>query len=146
MSESVPFQLERIDHVVLRARNSDALVSFYRDVLGCPVEREAVDLGLVQLRAGASLIDVIAVDGPLGRAGGAAPRSAGAQNLDHVCLRVSPFEPAVLSAHLRRHGAEPSAVRHVYGAEGRGPSIYVDDPEGNTVELKGPAEPGSRIG
>lgn len=143
MSPAVPFQLERIDHVVLRARDSDALVRFYRDVLGCTVEREAAELGLIQLRAGACLIDVVAAAGPLGRAGGAAPAASSGHNVDHVCLRVTPFEPEALSAHLKRHGCEPSEARQVYGAEGRGPSIYVDDPEGNTLELKGPSEPGS---
>ncbi len=144
MSQSVPFQLERIDHVVLRARDSRALVSFYRDVLGCPVEREVEELGLIQLRAGASLIDVVAAEGPLGRAGGTAPAASSGHNMDHFCLRVTPFDPQALSAHLQRHGRSPSEVRQVYGAEGRGPSIYVEDPEGNTVELKGPAMPGSR--
>lgn len=143
MSQAVPFQLERIDHVVLRARDSGALVRFYVDVLGCAVEREAAELGLIQLRAGACLIDVVAADGPLGRAGGAAPVASSGHNVDHVCLRVTPFEPQTLNAHLQRHGCSPSEVRQVYGAEGRGPSIYVDDPEGNTLELKGPAEPGS---
>lgn len=141
----VPFELQRIDHVVLRARDSARLVGFYRDVLGCAVEREVADLGLIQLRAGASLIDVVAADSRLGRLGGAGPAAdrrstAAGPNMDHVCLRVEPFDPEVITAHLVQHGAAPSEVRHVYGAEGTGPSIYVDDPEGNTVELKGPAE------
>jgi len=141
MAEPAPFALERIDHVVLRARDPSALVHFYCDVLGCRREREVAELGLVQLRAGASLIDVVAADGELGQAGGAAPAPATGHNVDHVCLRVMPFDAAAISAHLRRHGAQPSEVRQVYGAEGVGPSIYVDDPEGNTVELKGPSAP-----
>jgi len=141
MSEPAPFALERIDHVVLRARDSDVLVRFYCDVLGCRRERDVTDLGLVQLRAGASLIDIVAAAGELGRAGGVPPAPGDGHNVDHVCLRVMPFDADAITAHLRRHGAEPSAVRRVYGAEGFGPSIYVNDPEGNTVELKGPAAP-----
>jgi len=140
-SEPAPFALEHIDHVVLRARDSDLLQRFYCDVLGCRREREVAELGLLQLRAGASLIDIVAADGPLGRAGGPAPAPGGGHNVDHVCLRVMPFEPDAILEHLRRHGATPSEVRRVYGAEGFGPSIYVNDPEGNTVELKGPATP-----
>ncbi|HEX7036536.1 MAG TPA: VOC family protein [Pseudomonadales bacterium] len=139
MSETVPFRLLHIDHVVLRARDGDSLVRFYRDVLGCSLERRSDDVGLIQLRAGASLIDIVPVDGKLGRIGGRAPEYDEGHNVDHVCLRVEPFDAAAIQAHLKRHGLRPSEVREVYGAEGFGPSIYVDDPEGNTVELKGPA-------
>lgn len=141
MSET-PFRLLYLDHVVLRARDGDTLVRFYRDVLGCSVERRNVDAGLIQLRAGAALIDIVPVDGRLGSAGGRAPEYDEAHNMDHLCLRVEPFDAASIRAHLTRHGARPSEVREVYGAEGFGPSIYVDDPEGNTVELKGPAAAG----
>lgn len=140
MSTDAPFGLLHLDHVVLRARDASALVRFYCDVLGCAVEREAADVGLVQLRAGASLIDVIPVDGRLGQAGGRAPEPGNGHNVDHVCLRVAPFDGAAITAHLERHGARPTEVREVYGAEGLGPSIYLQDPEGNTVELKGPAQ------
>lgn len=139
MNETVPFRLLRLDHVVLRARDGEALVRFYRQVLGCSLEREAADVGLIQLRAGDSLIDIVPVEGHLGRAGGRAPDPQDGHNVDHVCLRVDPFDPPAISEHLKRHGVEPSELRHVYGAEGLGPSIYLNDPEGNTVELKGPA-------
>jgi hypothetical protein len=107
------------------------------------VEREVAELGLTQLRAGASLIDIVAADGRLGQAGGAAPAPGDGHNVDHVCLRVDPFDPGAIDAHLRQHGVLPSEVRHVYGAEGMGPSIYLNDAEGNTVELKGPADEGT---
>ena len=139
MNDAVPFRLIRLDHVVLRARDGDTLVRFYRDVLGCSLERENADAGLIQLRAGEALIDIVPVEGRLGRAGGRAPDTAGGHNVDHVCLRIDPFDAPAITEHLKRPGAEPSDLRHVYGAEGMGPSIYVDDPEGNTVELKGPA-------
>lgn len=140
MTEPVPFQPQCLDHVVLRARDSGRLIEFYQSVLGCMVERDAPGLGLTQLRAGACLIDIVAADSQLGRQGGGPPAAGGGHNMDHLCLRVEPFDPDAIHAHLEQHGAAGSAVRHVYGAEGFGPSIYVDDPEGNTVELKGPAD------
>jgi catechol 2,3-dioxygenase-like lactoylglutathione lyase family enzyme len=135
---TAPFVVARIDHLVLRARKLERLVSFYANVLGCEVERTVEDAQLVQLRAGSCLIDVVAVQGPLGKAGGDPPDLVDGHNLDHFCLRVDPFDPDRIRAHLGAHGIRASEVRTVYGAEGYGPSIYFDDPEGNTVELKGP--------
>ena len=134
---SLPFALKNLDHVVLRARDPERLVRFYVDVLGCSFDRSVERLGLTHLRAGVSMIDVVSVDGELGRAGGAAP-GAEARNVDHVALRVDPFDEAALRAHLAAHGIDAGPVHQNYGAEGTGPSIYVRDPEGNTVELKGP--------
>jgi catechol 2,3-dioxygenase-like lactoylglutathione lyase family enzyme len=131
-----------IDHVVLRVAELDKAIAFYRDVLGCAVELRQDDIGLVQLRAGRSLIDLVPVDGPLGSSGGAAPGKEG-RNLDHFCLRVDPFDEAAIRAHLREHGIDAGPVASRYGAEGFGPSLYFDDPEGNIVELKGPAEVGA---
>ena len=126
-----------LDHVVLRVRDLEAALRFYRDALACPVERRIDALGLVQLRAGAALIDLVPVDSPLGKAGGGAPAADG-RNVDHVCLRIDAFDPNALAAHLRAHGIEPGDVGTRYGAEGNGPSMYVRDPDGNVVELKGP--------
>jgi catechol 2,3-dioxygenase-like lactoylglutathione lyase family enzyme len=95
-------------------------------------------LGLFQLRAGTSLIDLVDVGGPLGRLGGAPPGPEG-RNVDHLALRVAPFDEAALRAHLERHGVEPAEVAQRYGADGMGPSMYIRDPEGNVIELKGPA-------
>lgn len=127
-----------IDHVVVRARDLGRMVEFYRDVLGCAVEKQRDDLGLVHMRAGASLIDLIAVDGELGRRGGAAPGEEG-RNMDHLCLRVEPFDEDLIRRHLRSHGVEAGELYQNYGAEGNGPSLYLSDPEGNVVELKGAA-------
>lgn len=129
-----------IDHVVLRTRAMDAMIRFYRDVLGCAVEREtSPEFGLVQLRAGDALIDIVSVDGQLGRSGGAAPGETG-RNMDHFCVRLEGFDEAAIRAHLARFGVRGSELASRYGAEGNGPSIYVRDPEGNTVELKGPPD------
>lgn len=125
-----------IDHVVLRVRDLERMIAFYRDVLGCPVEWRRDDLGLVHLRAGRALIDLVPVDGPLGRKGGAPPGLEG-RNVDHVCLRVAPFDPAAIAAELAAHGVRVGEVRPRFGAQGEGVSIYLWDPEDNLVELKG---------
>jgi catechol 2,3-dioxygenase-like lactoylglutathione lyase family enzyme len=125
-----------IDHVVLRVRDLERMITFYRDVLGCPVEWRRDDLGLVHLRAGRALIDLVPVDGPLGRRGGAPPGPEG-RNVDHLCLRVAPFDPDAIRAHLATHGVRIGEVRPRFGAQGEGVSIYLWDPEDNVVELKG---------
>ena len=133
------FEIVSLDHLVLRAAQLEAMLAFYRDVLGCKLERSVPEIGLYQLRAGTSMIDLVDLSGELGRAGGGPP-APDARNLDHFCLRIDPFEEDTLRAHLRRHGIEAGEVKSRYGAEGKGPSLYIEDPEGNTVELKGPAE------
>ena len=132
-----PIELLAIDHVVVRVRDLEASLRFYRDALGCPVERRIDELGLVQLRAGASLIDLVPVDSPLGKAGGSAPDRS-APNVDHFAVAIARFDEAELRAHLEAHGIEPGDVGERYGAGGTGPSMYLRDPDGNTVELKGP--------
>jgi catechol 2,3-dioxygenase-like lactoylglutathione lyase family enzyme len=131
--------IREIDHLVLRITDLDTMLGFYCGVLGCSIERRRDDIGLVQLRAGASMIDLVPVAGQLGRAGGAAPRTEG-RNLDHFCLRVEPFDDAAIRRHLAAHGVSAGPTEQRFGAEGNGPSIYVQDPEGNTVELKGPPD------
>ena len=133
------FTVQGIDHVVLRVVDVEGVIRFYQDVLGCAVERRKDDLGLIQLRAGCSLIDLVDVNGELGQKGGAAP-GAEARNMDHFCLRIDPFDEAQIRAHLRAHGVEAGELATRYGAEGDGPSLYIQDPEGNTVELKGPPD------
>jgi len=133
------FSILGLDHVVLRVGNVPRMLRFYCEVLGCTLEKEREDLGMTQLRAGNSLIDLVAVDGEIGRKGGAAPGAEG-RNMDHLCLRIEPFDPGALTAHLIQHGVVPGEIKPRYGADGTGPSLYLSDPEGNTVELKGPPE------
>lgn len=130
--------IQEIDHLVLRVMNADRMLAFYCDVLGCDVERRLDDIGLIQLRAGRALIDLVPVDGKLGKMGGGAPGREG-RNLDHFCLRVAPFDEEAIRRHLERHGVEAGETAMRYGADGVGPSIYVPDPEGNVIELKGPS-------
>jgi glyoxylase I family protein len=129
-------QVLGLDHLVLRVRDGGRMTRFYCDVLGCKLERARQDIGLIQLRAGQSLIDLVPVDGELGAKGGAAPGVEG-RNVDHFCLRVEPFDPLAVIAHLIKHGVVPGETKRRYGADGYGPSIYINDPEGNVVELKG---------
>lgn len=132
-----PFTIRQLDHIVLRVRDLDAMLRFYRDVLGCTMERTQEELGLYQLRAGSSLIDLVPIDGKLGRAGGAPPGAEG-HNLDHFCLRIDPYDEAALREHLLAHGVTPGESGSRFGADGEGPSLYLRDPQGNTIELKGP--------
>jgi len=132
-----PFTTLGLDHVVLRVRDLGRALAFYTDVLGGAVERRLDSLGLVQVRLGRSLVDLVPVDGPLGKLGGEAPADR-ARNLDHFCLRIEPFDDREIRAHLAAHGLEGSETGTRYGADGNGPSIYLKDPDGNTVELKGP--------
>lgn len=132
-----------IDHVVLRVSDLQALAGFYVGVLGCALEWQRPDLGLIHLRAGTALIDLIDVSGPLGRKGGDAPGREG-RNVDHVCLALAHFNDAAIRAHLDHHGVQPSETAPRYGASGMGQSLYLRDPEGNVIELKGPGD-GQRV-
>jgi glyoxylase I family protein len=139
MKTNLPFAIRQIDHVVLRVRDVAAMQAFYCNVLGCSIERHQDAIGLLQLRAGTSLIDLVDIEGKLGRLGGAAAGVEG-RNMDHLCLRVDPFDQAAIVRHLQANGARIGEYGSRYGAEGEGPSQYLFDPEGNMVELKGPPE------
>jgi glyoxylase I family protein len=137
------FHILGLDHVVLRVTDVLRMTRFYCDVLGCRVERVREDLGLTQLRAGQSLIDFIAIAGAdktdtTRDSRKQAVSSAQGRNMEHVCLRIEPFDQAALIGHLISHGVVPGETKRRYGADGYGPSIYISDPEGNTIELKGP--------
>jgi glyoxylase I family protein len=134
---SHPIAIQGFDHIVLRVRDKDRMLDFYRGVLGLAVDWDRPDLGLTHVRAGAQMIDLVTLDGPLGRRGGAGPGLEG-RNLDHFALQVRPFDEAAIRAHLAAHGVEIVEEGPRYGADGEGLSLYVQDPEGNVVELKGP--------
>lgn len=136
MKPANPINIAGIDHIVLRVDDLEKMVDFYATVLGCQLERGPGDALLAQLRAGRSLIDLVDAKGSLGKAGGA-PADHGAPNMDHVCLLVEPWDEAEILKHLLKHGIEFDEVVSRYGATGQGPSVYLKDPEGNTVELKG---------
>ena len=128
-AQSAP-RVTGLDHVVLRVADIDRAIAFYEAVLGLHVERRLAEIGLVQLRAGNSMIDLV-------------PRTEdedAGRNMDHFAVRIAEMDVPALTAHLKRHGIDAGEVRRRYGAEGYGSSIYITDPDGNTVELKGPPE------
>ena len=129
-------RIRAIDHLVLRTTRVERMVGFYVDVLGCVVERTLPpEQGLTQLRAGDALIDIVAVDSELGRLGGGPPTPSD-NNLDHFCLRLERIEQHELRSWLASHGVSSDEFTVRYGADGFGPSIYIHDPDGNTIELR----------
>jgi len=132
-------KVREIDHVVLRVTDVKKMLDFYCGVLGCSIENVQAHVGLYQLRAGRSMIDLVPVDETIEKRGGAAPGEGG-RNMDHLCLRVEPFDAKAIIAFLQKKHIACGPVASRYGAEGEGPSIYVTDPEGNTIELKGPTD------
>lgn len=133
-----PIAVQGFDHIVLRVEDKPKMLVFYLDVLGLSIDRDRPELGLTHIRAGRQMIDLITLDGPLGKLGGAGPGRDG-RNLDHFALQVRPFDEPAIRTHLARHGVEVVEEGQRYGADGTGLSLYVRDPEGNTVELKGPS-------
>jgi len=134
-------RVKSIDHIVLRTLSVEEMVDFYCRVLGCTLERTlSKEIGLSQLRAGDALIDIVAVNSELGRAGGEAPSRTG-NNMDHFCLQIDPFEEDELLNYLSGHGVNAGGFELRYGAQGFGPSIYINDPDGNTIELKATKAP-----
>lgn len=135
-----PFSVMHIDHVVMRVSDLERSIHFYSEVLGCALVKRRDDLGLVHLRAGTAMIDLVSLDGKLGAEGGAGPGREG-RNVDHVCLRIRPFDPDVLLSHLEYHEVKMlGPITRNFGAEGMGPSIYICDPDGNVIELKGKSD------
>jgi len=134
-----PFSIRCLDHAVLRVSNLERSVDFYTRVLGCEVKKRREDLGLVHLSAGVSMLDLVDIAGKVGQRGGG-PVVPEGPNMDHFCLRVDPFDAEAILAYLDREQVKRlTDVEQRFGAEGTGPSVYIHDPDGNTVELKGPA-------
>lgn len=134
-----PIRIKHLDHVVLRVADLERSIGFWCGVLGCREEKRNEQLGIWQLRCGGSMIDLVPLDGDLGKRDGYGPPQAG-RNMDHVCLRIEHYDEAALRTYLTAHGVEPGPTVRRYGAEGDGPSMYIRDPDGNNVELKGPPD------
>jgi catechol 2,3-dioxygenase-like lactoylglutathione lyase family enzyme len=132
----LPVTITGLDHVVLRVASLERAAEFYGKVLGCPIERELETPRLVQLRAGTSMIDLVPC-----QPGEVPSASIGGRNMDHYAVRVAQMDAPAITAHLEKHGIAVGSVLRRYGAEGYGSSLYITDPDGNTVELKGPPEP-----
>lgn len=135
--------IRNIDHVVFRVHDLEVMARFYTDVLGARFEKYQRTADLYQLRIGDALIDLVPATGKLGRLGGRPPEREG-HNVDHVCFRVLPWDEDAIRAHLALHGIDDVEIVSRYGADGEGPSLYLTDPEGNHIELKGPPWPPER--
>jgi catechol 2,3-dioxygenase-like lactoylglutathione lyase family enzyme len=122
-------KIRGLDHVVLRVRDIDRMRRFYCDVLGAEHVAWRPKFRMSHLRAGAAMIDLVISE-----------EARSGANMDHFCLRIEPFDQEAILAHLKRHGVAIGPVRPRYGAEGNGVSIYLTDPDGNTVEHKGPSD------
>jgi glyoxylase I family protein len=122
-----PFRVGELDHVVLRCANQQRALDFYTRILGLMEERRIEKIGLIQLRAGQSMLDLVPAQG----------LSQDGRNVDHFCLGIENDNFDALLAYLREHGVEIVGEPGTrYGARGMGLSVYVLDPEGNVVELK----------
>ena len=134
-----PVEVLGLDHVVLRVADINASLEWYRRVLGCTVERRIESFGLYQLRAGENLIDLVPVASKAGKPGGRAPGRT-RRNMEHFALKLAAFDEKRLRRYLKRRGIAAGETARRYGADGHGPSLYLTDPDGNTVELKGPPD------
>lgn len=119
------FAIQCIDHIVLKTTNLEEMLNFYCDILGCKFERQVASVGLTQLRAGDSMIDLLQVES----------RESG-QNIEHFCLRISPFDYASLEKYFHDKNIAIYNYGKRYGAQGTGESFYLKDPENNEIELK----------
>lgn len=120
------FTISCIDHIVLKTSQIEKMVHFYCNILNCQIERIQEKFGLTQLRAGDSIIDLIEVNSPLAEEN---------RNLEHFCLRISPFNFEELSEYFNKKGIEILRYGQRYGAQGYGWSFYLHDPENNEIEL-----------
>src|SRR5208282_5018661 len=124
----IPLKVAELDHVVLRCRDQNCAYDFYTRLLGLVEERRIEQIGLIQLRAGRSMIDLVPSETALDEK---------SRNVDHVCLGIEATDMSAVAQHLKECSVEvmgDPATR--YGARGMGLSIYVRDPEGNVIELK----------
>jgi catechol 2,3-dioxygenase-like lactoylglutathione lyase family enzyme len=134
-------RIRELDHVVLRVRDLDLVRDFYCNLLGCTeFQRTPPEVGLLQLRAGRSVIDLVSIDGAIGRQGGGVPDPQG-RNMDHFCLLVEGFDPAALTAEFAGHGIKADFYPGRPGRSATDASLYVRDPEGNTIELRDADQP-----
>lgn len=132
-------KIKGLDHVVLRVADLEKSMAFYCGVLGCVEVRRRPETGLYQFKAGISMVDLVPLDSPGGKRGGAGPGKEG-RNVEHFCFNLTEFDEEAIRAHLAAHGIAVKKSGNRFGAEGRGPSIYMDDPDGNEVEIKGPCD------
>jgi glyoxylase I family protein len=134
MGSSRPFQLDGIDHVLLVVDGMPRAIRFYQDVLGCELKRELPQYAMAELKAGRSALDLV----DAAAAEGAWARSPGpGRNMDHLCLAISAWDEDGLRRHLAAHGAAIVEARREVEDGRAWLSLYVRDPSGNVIELRG---------
>src|SRR5215212_9611339 len=82
-----PLRIKGLDHVVLRVSDMDRAIAFYEQVLGLHIERRLSEIGLVQLRAGSAMIDLV-------------PQKEGeadGRNMDHYAVQIETMDVEALS-------------------------------------------------
>jgi glyoxylase I family protein len=131
---NTPFELRAIDHVVLIVDDLERAAKWYADVVGATEEHSLRQFGMVQLRAGASMIDL--VDAASEKGEWARPKVDGGRNMDHLCLEIGPVTKAAMQAHLKKHELEIEEEGWRSGAKGQGYSWYIRDPWDHQIELK----------
>ena len=132
-----PIHITQLDHIVMRVANIEKSICFYRDILGCPEKR--ISNGLYQYQAGASMIDLVPITSDTSRRSGSESTEA-CRNVDHFALTLAEFDEEAIVTYLEVNGVKVERSGHRFGAQGFGPSVYFRDPDGNLIELKGPAE------
>ena len=115
-----------LDHVVLNVADVERSLAFYCDELGLAPERveewRRGEIFFPSVRVDAhTIIDLLAT-----------PRTG--ENADHLCLVVEPVDLEAVKASGRFEVVDGPDIR--FGARGNGTSLYVKDPDGNTVELR----------
>lgn len=123
----------QLDHLVLEVADVERSLAFYRDVVGLePVRLEEFRAGrapFVSLRVSdETLIDLF----PKRLWRGRRPR-----NPSHFCLALDRRAATALKRRLRRLGVAITRTdARNFGARGFGASLYFDDPDGTSVEVR----------
>ena len=115
-----------LHHVVLNVADVERSLAFYCGELGLAPERveewRRGEIFFPSVRVDAhTIIDLLAT-----------PRTG--ENADHLCLVVEPVDLEAVKASGRFEVVDGPDIR--FGARGNGTSLYVKDPDGNTVELR----------
>lgn len=134
MPATIPFAVERIDHLLLLVDGMERSLAFYQEVLGCTLQGRLPQFAMAELRAGTSMIDLVDVAAAEGQ--WARPAAPGGRNLDHLCLALGPHREAELRRHLAAHGVEIIEEGRHGAAGDNSLSLYLRDPSGNVIELK----------
>lgn len=132
------FKIKRLDHLVIRTQNIKEMISFYCFVLGYKMQRDNLkESGLIELNAGESMIDLFDISNSNLNNDKKLECDKDIKNLDHFCILLDEFDETEIKVHLKSFGVDFGDIEMNYGSSGYGPSLYIFDPDGNKIELKG---------